>query len=162
MLCVNFSFCYARVSSYAVNFTTACTGVLGIWVANPKLRMCFPVLGPVALYLCFENSFWTVRIVQSLFLIPSPYAWYGRTVLRFPTNSHRLSTVELLCTRHGNKGSLIHRFSRSLNRQLCHPFWAPIRAMTVTAEVIRLCTCIRYWPYRGVETCASEHNLILH
>ena len=127
---------------------------------------CAFLFSALLLYICVSKilftSFWTVRIVQSLFLIPSPYAWYGRTVLRFPTNSHHLSTVELLCTRHGNKGSLIHRFSRSLNRQLCHPFWAPIRAMTVTAEVIRLCTCIRYWPYRGVETCASEHNLILH
>ena len=55
-------------------------------------------------------NFWARR---SIFLIPSPYASHGRTVLQFPTNSYHLSMVELapkgvLCTHLGSKGSLIH------------------------------------------------------
>ena len=34
-------------------------------------------------------------------------------------------------------------------------------SMAVIARVIWLCACVRYWPYRGVGTCASVHNLIL-
>ena len=38
-------------------------------------------------------------------------------------------------------------------------WWAPTRAkqlsMAVTARVIWLCACVRYWPYPGVGTCAS-------
>ena len=33
--------------------------------------------------------------VQFFSVIPSPYAWRGRTVLQFPTNSYHLFTVEL-------------------------------------------------------------------
>ena len=43
-------------------------------------------------------------------------------------------------------------------------WWAPIRAkqlcMASTAGVIWLCACVRYWPYRGVGTCAWVHNLV--
>ena len=31
--------------------------------------------------------------------------------------------------------------------------------MAATGWVIRLCACVRYWPYRGVGTCASVHLL---
>ena len=44
-------------------------------------------------------------------------------------------------------------------------WWAPIRAkqmsMAASAGVIWLSACVRYWPYRGVGTCASVNNLIV-
>ena len=41
----------------------------------------------------FFKIIWAHR---SIFPIPSPYACRGRTVLRFPTNSYHLFTVELV------------------------------------------------------------------
>ena len=42
--------------------------------------------------------------------------------------------------------------------------WAPKRtkqlSMAATAGVIRLYASVRYWPYRGVGTCVSLHNLV--
>ena len=81
------------------------------------MHCCFPVIGlanfvkiPIlALNQMYQlhgfKLFWTHR---SIFLISSPYAWRGRTVLQFPTNSYHLSTVELalkgvLCTRLSSK-----------------------------------------------------------
>ena len=34
-------------------------------------------------------------------------------------------------------------------------------SMTAPAGVIWLCVCVRYWPYRGVSTCASVLKLVL-
>ena len=34
--------------------------------------------------------------------------------------------------------------------------------MAVTARVIWLCACVRYWSYRGVGRCASVHNLVAY
>ena len=44
-------------------------------------------------------------------------------------------------------------------------WWAPILgakqlSMASTAGVIWLCACVRYWPYRGVGTCAWVHNFV--
>ena len=44
-------------------------------------------------------------------------------------------------------------------------WWAPITAkqlsMAAPAGVIWWCACVRYWPYRGVSTCASVLKLVL-
>ena len=69
----------------------------------------------------------------------------------------------VLCTRLSSKGSFIHGFSTSIGPTAMPCWWAPIRvkqlSMTATARVIWLCGCVRYWPYRGVGTCASVHLL---
>ena len=88
----------------------------------------------------------------------------GRTVLRFPTNSYHLPTVELalkgvLCTRLGSKGSRCAGLRPLLDPTAMPCWWAPIRAkqlsMAATARVIWLCACVRYWPYHGDGTCVS-------
>ena len=44
---------------------------------------------------------------------------------------------------------------------LMSPNEAKQLSMAATTGVIWLCTCVRYWPYRGVGTCASVLKLVL-
>ena len=50
-------------------------------------------------YVCFSAVTWYcfkfIWAHRPIFLIPSPYACRGRTILQFPTNSYHLFTVEL-------------------------------------------------------------------
>ena len=59
-----------------------------------------------------------------------------------------LALKGVLCTHLASKGFLMSGFPP--------PQTVSIAA---TAGVIWLCACVRYWPYRGVGTCASVYNL---
>ena len=67
------------------------------------------------------------------------------------------------------EASAKHSFKRQLyRRQVLAVGWEPQTVvlprhpfMAATVEVIWLCACVRYWPYRGVGTFASVLKLVL-
>ena len=75
------------------------------WTAvSPLFRLMAVRMGkvlaiPQSWFVCFNAVNWYcfkfIWAHRSIFLIPSPYACRGRTVLQFPTNNYHLFTVEL-------------------------------------------------------------------
>ena len=59
---------------------------------------------PRSWYVCFNAVNWYcfkfIWAHRSIFLIPSPYACRGRTVLQFPTNSYRTCLRWSCCLKH--------------------------------------------------------------
>ena len=74
---------------------TAVSPFLGLMVVRMRKVLAIPR----SWYVCFNAVNWYcfkfIWAHRSIFLIPSPYACRGRTVLQFPTDSYLLFTVEL-------------------------------------------------------------------
>ena len=134
---------------------TAVLPFLGLMVV--RMRKVLAILR--SWYVCFNAVNWYcfkfIWAHRSIFLIPSPYACRGRTVLQFPTNSYHLFTVELALKAVLAHASAVNVLWYASNPPLIDPTampggWARIRAnqlsMAATAWVIWLCACIRYWP----------------
>ena len=112
-------------------------------------------------------------LVPMLFLICSatsfPYLFSYRLPLSISEWNNQImhwSSLEgVLCTRFGGKGSLVRGFSPAYwpdgYAMLMTPTRAKQPSMASTAGVMWMCACVRYWPYRGVGTCAWVHNLVV-
>ena len=126
---------------------TAVSPLLGFMVVRMRKVLAIPQ----SWYVCFNAVNWYcfkfIWAHRSIFLIPSPYACRGRTVLQFPTNSYHLFTVELALKAVLALASAVNVLWYASNPPLIDPTampggWAPIRANQLSM-VVRMHKVVR-------------------
>ena len=108
-----------------VIFSRECVDIFRWWNRSQSWYVCFSAVN----WYCFK-FIWAHR---SIFLIPSPQACHGRTVLQFPTNSYHLFTVELalkavLALVSGVNGLCYANYPPLVDSRAAPSWWASIRA----------------------------------